>query len=95
MYCVTCFERIGTFRDVGLPGRVTALTESYVDFDGTPRVKPLTLAFITFRGVTGGIIHRVSGRGLKTGSAVEPKYRPKTKRTGSLTDIEEFRLVKR
>jgi len=94
-YCVSCFERIGKFREVGPLGRVAALTESHVNFDGTRREKPILLAYITFKGASGGIIHRVSGRGVTNGSNVEPIYRPRKKRTGSLLDIEEFRLVRR
>jgi uncharacterized OB-fold protein len=93
-YCVSCFQRISNFREVGPAGTVTALAEVHENFDGSRRKKPQRMAYVTFHGVTGGIIHKVSGAGLKVGSRVAPRFRPKTKRTGSLLDIEEFRLVR-
>lgn len=93
-YCVVCFERIGTLSEVGPAGTVTALAESHVGFDGVRIARPQMFAYITFGGTSGGIVHRVSGRGLKVGSRVMPRFRPKTNRVGSLLDIEEFRVVK-
>jgi uncharacterized OB-fold protein len=75
-------------------GKIAALAESYVNFDGTRRKLPALMAFITFGESRGGLIHLVLGkRGVKVGSKVSPKFRPKSKRTGSLSDIEGFRLV--
>ena len=34
MYCTNCFREIASFRDLGLKGRIAALTEAYVDFAG-------------------------------------------------------------
>jgi hypothetical protein len=93
-YCVKCFDRITTYRDVGPTGKIAALAESFVNFDGTRRKVPELMAFITFGESHGGLIHRVVGKkGVKVGSKVSPKFRPKSKRTGSLSDIEGFRLV--
>lgn len=94
VYCVDCFEKTGNFREVGPVGTVSALSESHVEFDGTRRATPLMFAFITFKGASGGIVHRVSGRGVAVGSSVVPRFKPKTRRVGSLLDIEEFRVVR-
>jgi uncharacterized OB-fold protein len=91
-YCVDCFVKIGTFVEVGPLGTVASLAESHVGFDGGRRARPVTFAYITFKGTTGGIVHRVSGRGLAVGSTVKPRFRPKSNRSGSLLDIEEFRV---
>lgn len=90
MYCVECFAPITKFGEVGPEGRVRALTETYVEFDGSRREEPRLIAFVTFKGVTGGIVHRVSGEGLKVGSRVRAKFAPESRRTGSLLDIDEF-----
>lgn len=89
-YCVDCFKRVSSFRDVGPDGEVAALTESYVDFDGSRREEPALMAFITFPGTTGGLVHRVSGRGVEIGSRVTAKFEAKSRRTGSLLDIRGF-----
>jgi len=94
MYCVKCFQKVGTYREVASAGTVSALTESYEEFDGSRRRRPQPMAYITFKGITGGMIHRVSGRGLKVGSRVAPRFKPKSARKGSLLDIEEFRVVR-
>lgn len=89
-YCVNCYVEIRKFRSVGLSGTVAALAESHVAFDGKRARKPTVFAFVTFRGVTGGLIHRAGGKGLAIGSKVVPKFRPVSKRTGTLLDIEKF-----
>ncbi|MDV3277332.1 MAG: Zn-ribbon domain-containing OB-fold protein [Nitrososphaerales archaeon] len=93
MYCVDCFSPISKFEDVGSEGRIGALTESWVDFDGRRTKEPSMFAFVTFKGVIGGLVHRVNGKGLKVGSKVLAQFAPEPKRTGSLTDIEWFVAV--
>jgi len=94
-YCVDCYERIGTFTEVGPVGSVAALAESHVGFGGERLAKPVLFAYVTFKGTSGGLVHRVSGKGIAVGSSVSPRFRPKAKRVGSLLDIEEFRVVRR
>lgn len=93
-YCVACYVRIGTFSEVGPVGTVTALAESYVGFDGSRLARPVMFGYITFKGTSGGLVHRVSGKGLAVGSSVSPRFKPKSMRKGSLLDIEEFRVVR-
>jgi uncharacterized protein len=93
-YCVECFVPITRFGDAGPEGTISALTESYVAFDGSRIKTPVTMAFVTFRGTTGGLVHRVSGRHPEIGAKVSPRFKPKSKRKGSLLDIEEFRVVR-
>lgn len=90
MYCVDCFARIEEYEPVGPRGKVAALTESWVDFHGRRLKRPVLMAFVVFKGVAGGIAHTAEGRGLKIGSAVEPKFIPESQRKGSLLDIENF-----
>jgi uncharacterized OB-fold protein len=88
MYCIDCFERIERFTEVRLPGTISGLTESYVAFDGARLKKPRTLVYVTFRGVTGGLVQSASGPGLSMGGKVVPKFKAALKRTGSLLDFE-------
>lgn len=90
MYCVDCFEEIGDFEEVGPAGKVAGITEAYVDFEGKAVSEPRQFAFITFKGVTGGLIHRLVGEGLRVGSNVIPRFAESSKRVGALTDIEAF-----
>jgi uncharacterized OB-fold protein len=91
-YCVDCFAPIETYREVGPEGKVAALTESYVAFDGRRLKTPRTFVFVSFRGVTGGLVQVATGRGLEVGAAVVPKFKPASKRTGSLLDFEFARV---
>jgi len=90
MYCVDCFAPINRFGVVGPRGRVAAITESWVDFQGRKRSSPLLMAFVAFRGVTGGLVHVVEGEGLRIGSTVVARFVPEPARKGSLRDIEKF-----
>ncbi|MDA4121186.1 MAG: zinc ribbon domain-containing protein [Thaumarchaeota archaeon] len=90
MYCVGCFVQIDDYREVGPVGTVEGLAESHVNFEGR-RVDPgRTFAFITFKGVTGGLVHYVGGKGSKVGALVRPKFKPPEQRQGTLRDIEMF-----
>jgi uncharacterized OB-fold protein len=93
MYCVDCFGPITKFGAVGPRGKVAALTESWVDFQGRRRSSPVMMAFVNFTGVIGGIIHTVEGSALRIGSNVEAKFVPEHARKGSLLDIENFVAV--
>jgi uncharacterized OB-fold protein len=89
MYCVNCFVEISDFVDVGSVAKVRALAESRFDFDGNAAQAPRTFAFLTFKGVEGGILH-YAGDGLKVGSRAIARFRPKQERKGTMLDIEGF-----
>jgi len=92
-YCVDCFAPIGDYEQIGPKGIVAALTESWVDFQGRRLGSPILFAFVVFKGAVGGIIQKAEGRGIRIGSAVEPRFAPASARTGSLADIECFVAV--
>jgi uncharacterized OB-fold protein len=89
MYCVNCFAEITEFVEVGPEARVRALAESYLDFEGNAAPAPRIFAFLTFRGVEGGILH-YAGEGLRVGSRATARFRPKSERKGTMLDIEGF-----
>ena len=92
MYCVDCFVEARKYREIGPSGTVSAITESHVGFNGERLKVPRTFAFVTFTGVTGGLVQVVSSPGLKVGSKVAPKFRPASRRTGSMTDFEFVKI---
>lgn len=89
MYCVQCFAEISKFVEVGPLGIVRALAESHIDFQGNKLAKPVTFAFVEFKGVTGGLMHHAR-EGLKVGAKVSTRFRPKAERKGTILDIEGF-----
>ena len=90
MYCTNCFREIASLRDLGLKGRIAALTEAYIDFAGGRVEKPYLLAFVTFADAKGGLIQRVTGRKPRIGSRVVARFKPRKSRTGAISDILSF-----
>lgn len=90
VYCVECYLEVKRFTEVGPEGAIAALAESRVGFEGNPLARPRSFAFVVFKGVTGGLIHLVTGTGLEIGSKVVPKFRAPAKRQGTILDIERF-----
>ena len=88
-YCVECYVAIDEFVEVGPEGKASAIARSSVGFEGDRLRAPRAFAFVTFRGVNGGLVH-LAGKGVDAGSKVTPRFKPKGKRVGALTDIEEF-----
>jgi uncharacterized OB-fold protein len=93
-YCVDCYARATRFVEVGVRGRVAAIADSHVAFDGTRLSSPERFGFISFDGVEGGIIHRVEGKAVGVGSAVKARFRPRERRRGTISDIEAFVAAK-
>jgi uncharacterized OB-fold protein len=91
-YCVDCFAPIETYRTVRPAGKVAALTESHVGFDGKRLRTPRTFVYVEFRGVTGGLVQVANGRGVEMGAKVAPRFKPASKRKGSLLDFEFVRV---
>jgi uncharacterized OB-fold protein len=87
-YCVDCFAPIESYREIGPEGAVAAKTESHVDFGGKRLKTPRTFVFVTFRGVTGGLVQAASGHNIEMGGKVVPRFKPASKRKGSLLDFE-------
>ena len=87
IYCVKCFGEIRKYVRVGPVGRVSAMTTTRSGQDGQTLDHPVTFGYITFEGVSGGILHRIVGN-TRVGSTVKPRFKPRRERTGSILDIE-------
>jgi uncharacterized OB-fold protein len=96
-FCERCFAELTEQVEVKRTGRLFSYTISYVDHDGARLRRPLALGLVQLEGVTTLMLHRLLDVGdpgtIKIGSMVEAVIKPKAKRTGSILDIEGFRLV--
>ena len=96
LYCEECFEKLDAWTPVKPEGEVNSYTTAHIDIDRTRLKEPAILAFIKFRGVKGGMIHKLENIGktrVQIGMKVKPRFRPKPNRTGSILDIEYFEPI--
>ncbi len=97
-YCVECGARTRVDVEVLHSGRIAALsTVCLGTVDGRHAAgAPTTFGYVTFAGVSGGIVHRVVHAGRKppkVGDSVAPLFAPMEDRRGSILDIEGFRTA--
>ena len=96
-FCERCFAELDEQVEVKRTGRLVSHTICYVDRDGARLDRPEALALVQLEGATTYFLHRllnVADPGkIKIGCDVEVVIKPKTKRIGSILDIEGFRLV--
>jgi len=95
LFCEDCFAELTESIEVPGEGRVTAVSVAHVDRTGARLSQPQVWAFVTFRGIRGGLVHRLlipPGR-ARAGLLVRPKLKPKAARVGAITDIEGFEPV--
>lgn len=87
-YCLQCYGRASVDVEVMHFGRLSALT----------RARGTTFGFVTFAGVSGGLLHRVLSSGRvrpALGDTVRPVFAPSSRRSGSILDIEGFEVPPR
>lgn len=94
-FCEVCFERVG--ERVGLPshGHLESYTVAYRDRHGKPMEKPVVWGLILLDDSDTPFVHRVLAgpAEVEVGASVKAKLRAKSKRTGSMNDIEGFVLA--
>jgi hypothetical protein len=96
IYCEECFKEIDEYVPISLRGEIHSYTLLYEDLDEKRLDEPIIVAFITFPGAHGGIIHKlgeVDPQDIYTGMSVEPVFKKKEEREGSLRDILYFKPV--
>lgn len=94
IFCERCLDQLDEWVDVGTTGEVVTFTHLYVNFDGSTRTEPETVAFI--RLGDGGIIHRVispDSQDIEIGMKARAVFKPKSEREGSILDIQHFELL--
>ena len=96
-FCERCFSALTETVEVKRTGQLRSYTICHFDRDRQPLPRPLALALVQLDGATTLLLHYLLGVGdpdnLKIGSKVETILKPRTKRVGSILDIQGFRLV--
>jgi hypothetical protein len=94
-FCERCLAELNEWVDVGTTGEVHTFTFLHDNYDGSLRQTPEVVAFV--RLGNGGLIHRlgeVELEEVEIGMRVEAVFKPKSKRIGSILDIDHFRPVR-
>jgi uncharacterized OB-fold protein len=96
-FCERCFSALTETVEVKHTGRLVSYTVCYFDRDRQPLDRPLALALVRLDGATTLLLHHLLGvdapDSLEIGNKVETIIKPRTKRVGSILDIEGFRIV--
>jgi uncharacterized OB-fold protein len=94
LYCEQCFKTLEKWVPIPKKGTIYTYTISYSDINGKTVKEPVILAVINFKGVKGGIIHKIEEikpADLKIGLHVVPVFEDSNKRKGNILDIKYFR----
>jgi len=96
-FCERCFSELTETVQVKSTGTLKSFTCCFHDHDGTRLARPKMWALVQLEGATTVILHRLLGANdptqIRIGNKVQAVIKPKTKRNGSILDIEGFRLV--
>jgi hypothetical protein len=92
IYCERCMSRLEEFVPIESVGVVATFTNCRRDADGKDLPEAATIALVRFPSAHGGLVHRVKGS-IAIGDRVRVVFKEKTKRTGSILDIEHFEKI--
>jgi uncharacterized OB-fold protein len=92
IYCERCLTRLEEYIPVESMGTVESFTICTRDSEGRPLPEPTNIALVRFASAHGGLVHRTNEK-VSVGDKVRPVFREKTKRVGSILDIEYFEKV--
>ena len=96
-FCERCFAELAPDVEVGPGGELVSFTIVFVDVDGEPLEVPQTFGLVRLDGADAVMLHRVleppDGEPLEVGERVEVVLKPEADRTGSILDIEGFRVA--
>lgn len=96
MFCERCFAELAADTEVGPAGELVSFTIAFVDVEGEPLDRPVTLGLVRLDDADAVFLHRVLDPGeepLEIGERMELVLRPDAQRTGSILDIEGFRIA--
>jgi uncharacterized OB-fold protein len=89
IYCERCLSKLTEYVQIENEGIVHSFTVCTRDSEGKQLPEPVSVAFVRFPGAHGGLIQRTKGE-VVVGDKVRAVFREKSKRTGSILDIEYF-----
>jgi len=96
-FCERCFSALTETVEVKRTGRLVSYTICHFDRDRHPLNPPLALGLAQLEGATTLMLHHLldvtSPDEIKIGGKVETIIKQRTKRVGSILDIEGFRIV--
>lgn len=95
LFCERCFAELAADAEVGPGGELVSFTIAFVGIEGEPLDEPATLGLVRLDGADAVLLHRILDPGdepLEIGERMELVVRPAHERTGSILDIEGFRL---
>jgi len=96
LFCERCFAELAADTEVGPSGELVSFTIVFEGVDGESLNRPETLGLVRPDGADAVLLHRVLETGdepLEIGERVEVVLKPEAERTGSILDIEGFRIV--
>ena len=94
LFCERCFSQLEADTVVGPGGSLEAFTVGYVGLEGEPLDEPVVLGLVRPEGADTVLVHFIfDAEALEIGQTVEPVFKQKRYRTGSILDIKGFRQV--
>lgn len=91
VFCERCLGELSDWKDMGLEGELHTYTVMFVGYDGEPLKQPEVVGFVAIGD--GGLVHRIDAdpEDLFIGMPMKALLKPKSKREGSILDIEGFK----
>jgi uncharacterized OB-fold protein len=96
LFCERDFSELSADVEVGPLGTIRSFTVAFVDADDRPLDASVTYALVQLDGADALFVHRLVGDGddpIEIGARVELVLRAPAERTGSILDVEGFRVV--
>jgi hypothetical protein len=95
-FCERCFAELTEEVEVKRTGTLISYTACYIDQENNRLKTPVALALVRLEGATTVLLHRLLGIDdpgkVKIGCRVETVIKPRSQRTGSILDIEGFKI---
>jgi hypothetical protein len=92
IYCERCMSKLEDYVTIENIGTVDTFTVCKQDSDGKDLARPATVALVRFPSAHGGLVHMVKDE-VAIGDKVRVVFKEKSKRTGSILDIEYFEKI--
>ena len=92
IYCERCLSKLDEYVQVENKGTVETSTLCHQDADGRELAQPVGVALVRFHAAHGGIVHKTRGH-LAIGDKVRVVFKERSKRVGSILDIECFEKI--